>query len=61
MGGPDAHRALAEALHACRARAVVSGCADELYDTEPYTGWHRHILAASAIIAGPGSWSAAAA
>lgn len=41
------HRALAEALHACKAAVVLSGYASDLYDRELYPGWDRHTIAAS--------------
>lgn len=40
------HRALAEALHACKAAVVLSGYASDLYDRELYAGWDRHTMAA---------------
>lgn len=38
------HRALADALHACRAAVVLSGYPSELYDRELYAGWDRFTL-----------------
>lgn len=46
MRKPDDHRALAEALHACRAAVVLSGYPSDLYDLELYAGWDRHTMAA---------------
>jgi DNA adenine methylase len=40
MGAEDQHRALAEALHACRASVVLSGYHSPLYD-ELYADWDR--------------------
>jgi DNA adenine methylase len=40
QAGEDEHRALAEALHACRGSVLLSGYAGELY-AELYGGWHR--------------------
>jgi DNA adenine methylase len=40
------HRDLADALHAARAAAVVSGYASDLYDRELYADWDRMTLAA---------------
>lgn len=40
MAGEDEHRALAEALHACRSAVVLSGYHSPLYDSL-YEGWHR--------------------
>jgi DNA adenine methylase len=40
MGGAGEHRALADALRACRAAVVVSGYPDALYD-DLYAGWDR--------------------
>ncbi len=37
----DEHRALAAALHACRAAVVLSGYASNLYDQELYPSWQR--------------------
>jgi DNA adenine methylase len=45
MRTEDEHRALAEALHACRAAVVLSGYASDLYDRELYPGWDRHTMA----------------
>jgi len=47
MPGEDDHRALAEALHGCRAAVVLSGYPSDLYDRELYPGWDRHTIAAS--------------
>lgn len=44
MRTEDNHRALAEALHDCRASVVLSGYDSELYE-ELYSGWHRVALA----------------
>jgi DNA adenine methylase len=45
---PDqaAHQKLAEALHACAAKVVLSGYPSPLYD-QLYAGWHRTTLTAS--------------
>jgi len=40
MSHVDEHRALAEALNACKATVVLSGYHSPLYD-ELYDGWHR--------------------
>ncbi|MCB0993856.1 MAG: DNA adenine methylase [Acidimicrobiales bacterium] len=41
MQGADEHRALADALHGCRAAVVLSGYASPLYDEDLFAGWHR--------------------
>lgn len=46
MQHEDDHRALAAALHDCKAMVMLSGYAHELYDTELYNDWHRHEIAA---------------
>jgi DNA adenine methylase len=46
MADDDAHRALADALHACRAAVVVSGYPSPLYD-QIYAGWHRLAIPAT--------------
>lgn len=40
LGEPQAHRDLADALHACRAGVVLSGYPDPLYE-DLYRGWDR--------------------
>ena len=41
MQTPDEHRALADALHGCRAAVVLSGYASPLYDDDLFIDWHR--------------------
>lgn len=41
------HRALADALHSCRAAVVLPGYPSVLYDRQLYADWHRHAMAAS--------------
>lgn len=47
MRGEAEHRALAEALHTCKASVVLSGYPSDLYDRELYPDWQRHTIAAS--------------
>lgn len=47
MAGVQERRELADALHRCRAAAVLSGYPSDLYDCELYANWHRHTMAAS--------------
>lgn len=54
MRTESAHRALAEALHDCRASVVLSGYDSELYE-ELYAGWHRVALASGT--SQGGTWS----
>lgn len=55
MGDDSDHRALAEALHSCRASVVLSGYPSDLYDRELYPDWHRAEFAAST--GQGGTWS----
>lgn len=41
MTDEPAHRAMAEALHACRSIVMVSGYASDLYDLELFPDWER--------------------
>ncbi len=46
MPGEEEHRALAVAVHAARARVIISGYDAPLYE-ELYAGWHRTTLTAT--------------
>lgn len=41
MRSDEDHRALADALHRCRAAVVLSGYPSDLYDLDLYADWHR--------------------